>query len=711
MAWEAIPDELKRLRQWTTWWKTSDGRKAFAGKSNEPASWRTFDQVRNSPNIAFVIGDRGEYVGVDLDDCIVEGQYTEQATEILQAFAGVSYAEISPSETGVKLLVRGQKPDWAVSRAGTWLECYDNRRFWCLTGDVIGDDWATIGDDQGQVEWLCQNWLQRAQNSPVERTEPAIRPESQASVWDRAVGYAESCPPALVGGRDNAAYSLAGNLMAIVDEYGQGLTDDQVYELLSAWNQRNSDPLSDREIQTKVRSARQNGTPRELKRPEVAGWPTIDAITIQADDEEIDVNIDGFLNRSEEAHRSTWPEALLYPPGFLGDVVRWINSQNSRPSPILALPGALALLSVLLGSKWKDKTGQYANLYLVSVGGPGSGKAAPMRIVQDVLNECNASEMWTGKTTSDSAIASRMKTNPTQLFIWDEFGKFLQKTKMTYGGGPLNSVQDAMLELWSPGKIWKQKTYSDSSHNKEIDNPFMSLLGATTPQTLWSGFDESNLVDGFSARLLVFIEPNYAPLVERERQPLPESILEPARWWLRFTENQGNMKDAFPGCRTIPDGDGAADIFRQMARYVDENHKDEVACAQWARAPEKARRLAMLYACSRDQEAPIVDREAAHWGCSVVEIATTQFLKHARREIGGSDHAAQRWRKILSFIASETRQKRVVTKRQILRKFSMPLNEADKILSAMLEARQIAIVTGPPDQKTNKKTVYFRAID
>jgi len=711
MAWEAIPDELKRLRQWTTWWKTSDGRKAFAGKSNEPASWRTFDQVRNSPNIAFVIGDRGEYVGVDLDDCIVEGQYTEQATEILQAFAGVSYAEISPSETGVKLLVRGQKPDWAVSRAGTWLECYDNRRFWCLTGDVIGDDWATIGDDQGQVEWLCQNWLQKAQNSPVERTEPAIRLESQASVWDRAMGYAESCPPALVGGRDNAAYSLAGNLMAIVDEYGNGLTDDQVYELLAAWNQRNSDPLSDREIQTKVRSARQNGTPRELKRPEVAGWPTIDAITIQADDEEIDVNIDGFLNRSEEAHRSTWPEALLYPPGFLGDVVRWINSQNSRPSPILALPGALALLSVLLGSKWKDKTGQYANLYLVSVGGPGSGKAAPMRIVQDVLNECNATEMWTGKTTSDSAIASRMKTNPTQLFIWDEFGKFLQKTKMTYGGGPLNSVQDAMLELWSPGKIWKQKTYSDSSHNKEIDNPFMSLLGATTPQTLWSGFDESNLVDGFSARLLVFIEPNYAPLVERERQPLPESILQPARWWLRFTENQGNMKDAFPGCRKIGEDKGAAEIFRRLARYVDENHKDEVACAQWARAPEKARRLAMLYACSADMESPNITCEAAHWGCSVVEIATTQFLKHARREIGGSDHAAQRWRKILSFVAGETRQKRVVTKRQILRKFNMPLSEADKILSAMLEARQVAIVTGPNDQKTNKKTVYFRAID
>ena len=366
---------------------------------------------------------------------------------------------------------------------------------------------------------------------------------------------------------------------------------------------------------------------------------------------------------------------------------------------------------MLLGSKWKDKTGQFANLYLVAVGGPGSGKAAPMRIVQDVLDQCNATKLWTGKTTSDSAIASCMKTCPTKLFMWDEFGKFLQKTKMAYGGGPLNSVQDAMLELWAPGRVWKQKTYSDSSHNKEIDNPFMSLFGATTPNTLWTGFDESNLVDGFSARLLMFIEPNYAPLVERERQEIPESILQPARWWLRFTENQGNMKDVNPGCRTIPDGEGASEIFRRMAEYVDDNHKDEIACAQWARAPEKARRLAMLYACSRDQEAPVVDREAANWACQVVEIATTQFLKHARNEIGGSDHAAQRWRKILAFIVSETKQKRVVTRRQILRKFSIPVNEAEKILSAMLEARQIALVTGGSDQKGNKKTAYFRAID
>jgi len=297
-TWEHIPQELKELRQWTTWWATSDGRKGFAGKSNEPSTWRTFDQVKAAEKIAFVIGERGEFVGVDLDDCIVDEEFTDQAAEILQAFAGVSYAEISPSGTGAKLLIRGQKPDWAVSRAGTWLECYDNRRFWCLTGQVIGPEWATIGQDEGQVEWLCQNWLRKPENSPPERTEAPIRLESQASVWDRAMGYVESCPPAMVGGRDNAAYSLAGNLMAIVDEYGQGLTDEEVYQLLALWNGRNPEPLSDHEIQTKVRSARQNGTPRELKRPEVAGWPSIDAITIQADDEEIDVNLDGFLDRS-----------------------------------------------------------------------------------------------------------------------------------------------------------------------------------------------------------------------------------------------------------------------------------------------------------------------------------------------------------------------------------------------------------------------------
>ena len=274
----AIPQELKELEQWVTWWPTVDksGKpgKGFSDKNNNPSTWRTFDQVKNLPWIAFVIGERGQYVGVDLDDCIVDGQYTEQAMEIIKAFSGVSYAEISPSETGVKLLVRGQKPDWAVCQAGTWLECYDNRRFWCLTGQVIGPEWATIGQDDGQVEWLCQNWLQKAQNSPPERTEPASRgshtmrtQEEQDRLFDRGCAYADNIPPAQPGNRDNNLFKMAGHLIALVGANGERLTDHEIYSILVDYDGSCPEPLGDAVINQKIRSARNNGTPRELKPP------------------------------------------------------------------------------------------------------------------------------------------------------------------------------------------------------------------------------------------------------------------------------------------------------------------------------------------------------------------------------------------------------------------------------------------------------------
>jgi hypothetical protein len=273
-----IPQELKDRQQWVTWWPTVDDKgrpgKGFSSKNSDPSTWRTFDQVKDRQNIAFVIGERGEYVGVDLDDCIVDDEFTDQAAEILQAFAGVSYAEISPSGTGAKLLIRGQKPDWAVCQAGTWLECYGHNRFWCMTGDVIGDDWATIGDDEGQVEWLCQNWLQKAQNSPPERTEPTYSgshtmrtQEEQDRLFDRGCAYADNIPPAQPGNRDNNLFKMAGHLIALVGANGERLTDHEIYSILVDYDESCPEPLGDAVVKQKIRSARQNGTPRELKPP------------------------------------------------------------------------------------------------------------------------------------------------------------------------------------------------------------------------------------------------------------------------------------------------------------------------------------------------------------------------------------------------------------------------------------------------------------
>jgi hypothetical protein len=708
----SIPKELLDQPNWVRWWYTPDGKKMFVGKSNDRSTWHTIDDLATSEAVAFVIPEAGQYVGVDLDDVIgLDGVMSDEASEILNRFIGVAYAELSPSGSGLKLITRGRKPDWAKCELSTWLECYDHARFWCMTGrpvDPSEADWMEIGDGQEAIDWLCDKYLRPSQ--PVKRPKQiqvvTAEPVS-GSLIERAEAYVAAYPPSLEGGRNNAAFKLAGHLFAI-DHYGERLTMDQCFHLVWQWNCGLPNPLDEVEIRSAVESSSRNGTPMETK-PATSRAVTV--ARVLSSDDEIQPSLNDLIEGVKDAHTAGWPARLMRPPGFMGEVVDFIQQQNPRPSSILALPAAIALQATLLGNKWRDKSGNRANLYLIAVAPPGAGKAAPIRVVQDVLTAAGAEELWGGKPSSDSAMASDMKVKSTKLYVWDEFGKFLQKTKMTSGGSAtLNTIQDAMLELWGiNGGTWKQKSYSDSKLNKQVDDPCMLLHGSTTPGTLWAGFDESNLLDGFCARLLIFQEHQYGPLQETEQQAPPESIIQQARYWVHCKHHDGNLPELNAGCRVIPETGNARHYFREMSQMMEDNLHDEAAAAQWARSSEKARRLAICYACSRDYQSPLIDDEAAQWACDVVRIATQQFLKAARSEITGSDWQTARWKKVLSYIKSETKRRQPVSRSSIMRKFRMTATDTEKILSALSEAREIEAVA-VADPRPGRPGTYYRAM-
>jgi hypothetical protein len=46
----------------------------------------------------------------------------------------------------------------------------------------------------------------------------------------------------------------------------------------------------------------------------------------------------------------------------------------------------------------------------------------------------------------------------------------------------------------------------------------------------------------------------------------------------------------------------------------------------WARAEEKACRLALIHACSASREQPVIDADAARWACELSEYLTRRVL-------------------------------------------------------------------------------------
>jgi putative DNA primase/helicase len=276
---EAIPSELRERKQWVLWRseKQEDGKarkmpvsvSGTAGKSNDPATWATFEDAVGAVGkwstcgIGYVFDDSDPYVGIDLDNALMDGEWAPWAVEVLDRFRGVAYGEISPSGQGCKLVTIGKKPHGARSSkkwdGGQGVECYDRVRFWTMTGQVL-EGFESIGSGQESVDWLIGKYLAPPE-APAPRPKPAEPSVNGVGLLRRAERYAEEMEPAQPGDRNNAAFRNAGNLASLEGSNGERLTEEQVIELLRGWNARNPDPLPDDELVAAGRNGMSKGTP------------------------------------------------------------------------------------------------------------------------------------------------------------------------------------------------------------------------------------------------------------------------------------------------------------------------------------------------------------------------------------------------------------------------------------------------------------------
>ena len=146
-----IPESMRIERRWVCWiwffnndygkWTKKPIRpnETFAS-STKAKTWSSFEDAvcafaenESIAGIGFVLGDG--WVGIDLDCCVSEGKANSQVDQLLRGFD--SYSEISPTGTGVKIYVKGEKPRaWKNTKE---VEIYESGRYFAVTGDLIGE--------------------------------------------------------------------------------------------------------------------------------------------------------------------------------------------------------------------------------------------------------------------------------------------------------------------------------------------------------------------------------------------------------------------------------------------------------------------------------------------------------------------------------------------------------------------------------------------
>ncbi len=288
---ERIPVELKDRNQWLCWLVNSNGNKTpinartgKAGKSNDPRTWtdfqtasRRFGDDDRLAGVAFVISDDDPYCGVDLDSCrnIANGEIAEWARAIINGLN--SYTETSPGRAGVKIIIRATKPPGSrclfkidasptVKDKTSQVEIYDRLRFWTITSDSLDIYPLAIFDRQVQLTELISSLNVVDGLISSETPNSLLGGSNDRERLRQAVNsYVSAVDPVDQGRRDNAAFSLAGNLAAFVTDTGMRLSESEIVEHMTFWNARNRPPLSNKEILAKVSSAMRNGTPRADK--------------------------------------------------------------------------------------------------------------------------------------------------------------------------------------------------------------------------------------------------------------------------------------------------------------------------------------------------------------------------------------------------------------------------------------------------------------
>jgi putative DNA primase/helicase len=144
---ENVPHELRFLKRWVIWKpELRHGKltkRPIGAKVNAPHTWRSFDEARAAAlatganvGVGVVLGNG--IIGIDFDHCVIDDVPHVVVSNTVGRLG--SYAEKSPSGSGVHVLIRGEIARARKLPATADLparELYAEKRYFTFTGDRL----------------------------------------------------------------------------------------------------------------------------------------------------------------------------------------------------------------------------------------------------------------------------------------------------------------------------------------------------------------------------------------------------------------------------------------------------------------------------------------------------------------------------------------------------------------------------------------------
>lgn len=326
---------------------------------------------------------------------------------------------------------------------------------------------------------------------------------------------------------------------------------------------------------------------------------------------------------------------LPMPPGFVGDVARFIYQNALLPVSEVAITAARGLMAGICGKVWViPKSG--LNLYIVLVARSGIGKEALHDGISDLISAalplCPVAGNFVDFTeyASGPALIKACASNQCFVNVSGEIGRrFLA---MAANKDPsMQTLRTQMTNLYgksAPNSIAGGISYSNQENNVEsIKGIAFSIVGEATPGTFYESLTPAMMEDGYMSRFCVIEYQGDRP--EKNCAQLTDP---PAELVQRLASlmNHSELSMAAGNNQMVAFSTGAAELLERFDKKCADGVRatdDEAQRQVWNRAHLKALRIAALLAVGDNHLHPLVIDKHAQWAIGLVEYGNGTFLR------------------------------------------------------------------------------------
>ncbi len=343
---------------------------------------------------------------------------------------------------------------------------------------------------------------------------------------------------------------------------------------------------------------------------------------------------------------------LPWPPGMMGRLAQFIYHSAPRPVREVAIVAALGWYAGVCGKAWVIP-GSGLNLYIILVARSAIGKEAMHSGLAALTHRLRDGAPGAGNFVdfsdfaSGPALAKACAAQPSFVNVAGEWGRKLQRLASQQTDGPMQSLRTVMTNLYQksgPASIVGGITYSSKDNNiASISGVSFSMIGETTPSTLYASLTESMMEDGFLSRFNIVEYAGERPPANPYQNLVPDNILTSAcqelcthaltlngnhqRCEVQRTKEAAVLMDAFD-----------LECDAQINASAEESNRQ-----MWNRAHLKMARVAALLSVADNHMQPVIQVHHVEWALDLVrrDIALMQ-RRMASGDVGQGDSSRER---------------------------------------------------------------------